>query len=72
MTYPTNPNPNTKTSAVMLWNTTAIKHVFERISEKFYSLYKKKAFVHQYVNEGVDEMELAGAMEKVNDLSSGV
>merc|ERR1711893_520447 len=49
-------------------NTTAIKGVFQRISAQFAKMYKRKAFLHWYKGEGMDEMEFQEADKNVRDL----
>jgi len=44
-------------------NTTAIAEVFSRIDHKFDLMYAKRAFVHWYVGEGMEEGEFAEARE---------
>eukprot|EP01098_Paradermamoeba_levis_P005697 TRINITY_DN2392_c0_g1_i2.p1 TRINITY_DN2392_c0_g1~~TRINITY_DN2392_c0_g1_i2.p1 ORF type:complete len:478 (-),score=204.33 TRINITY_DN2392_c0_g1_i2:157-1527(-) len=50
-------------ACLMLSNTTAISQVFSRINEKFDVMYAKRAFVHWYVGEGMEESEFAEARE---------
>nr|XP_045621488.1 tubulin alpha-1 chain-like isoform X1 [Procambarus clarkii] len=46
-----------------LSNTTAIKDAWERLDHKFDLMYSKRAFVHWYVGEGMEEGEFAEARE---------
>merc|ERR1712228_72846 len=55
-------------SGTFVANTTAIKGVFQRISSQFYRLYKRKAFLHWYKGEGMDELEFQEADNNVKDL----
>merc|ERR1712130_534101 len=48
--------------------TTSIKSVFQRISAQFAKMYKRKAFLHWYKGEGMDEMEFQEADKNVRDL----
>jgi len=47
----------------MLSNTTAIGEVFSRIDHKFDLMLSKRAFVHWYVGEGMEESEFSEARE---------
>ena len=47
----------------MLANTTAIAEVFQRMNDKFDMMYAKRAFVHWFVGEGMEEGEFAEARE---------
>merc|ERR1712217_365165 len=55
-------------SGTFVANTTAIKGVFQRISAQFAKMYKRKAFLHWYKGEVMDEMEFQEADKKVRDL----
>jgi len=50
-------------AVTMLSNTTAIADVFSRINQKFDLMYAKRAFVHWYVGEGMEEGEFSEARE---------
>jgi|Transcript_8497 tubulin alpha len=47
----------------MISNTTAIAEVFSRIDHKFDLMYSKRAFVHWFVGEGMEEGEFSEARE---------
>jgi len=52
-----------KRAVCMLSNTTSIKECWERVDKKFDLMYKKRAFVHWYVGEGMEEGEFTEARE---------
>merc|ERR1712214_270084 len=62
------PPEGSEISGTFVANTTAIKGVFQRISAQFAKMYKRKAFLHWYKGEGMDEMEFQGADKNVVDL----
>lgn len=47
----------------MISNSTAIGQVFSRLDHKFDLLYAKRAFVHWFVGEGMEEGEFMEARE---------
>ncbi|XP_023942209.1 tubulin beta chain isoform X2 [Bicyclus anynana] len=59
-----------KMAATFVGNTTAIQEIFKRISEQFTLMFRRKAFLHWYTGEGMDEMEFTEAESNMNDLVS--
>ena len=57
-------------SSTFIGNSTAIQELFKRISEQFTAMFKRKAFLHWYTGEGMDEMEFTEAESNMNDLVS--
>jgi tubulin alpha len=49
----------------MISNTTAIAEVMGRMDHKFDLMYAKRAFVHHYVGEGMEEGEFGEARENM-------
>merc|ERR1712062_501743 len=59
-----------KVSATFVGNSTAIQELFKRVSEQFTAMFRRKAFLHWYTGEGMDEMEFTEAESNMNDLVS--
>ena len=59
-----------KMASTFVGNSTAIQEIFKRISEQFSAMYRRKAFLHWYTGEGMDEMEFTEAESNMNDLIS--
>ena len=59
-----------KMSATFVGNSTAIQEMFKRVSEQFTAMFRRKAFLHWYTGEGMDEMEFTEAESNMNDLVS--
>ncbi|XP_009980416.1 PREDICTED: tubulin beta-7 chain [Tauraco erythrolophus] len=59
-----------KMAVTFIGNSTAIQELFKRISEQFTAMFRRKAFLHWYTGEGMDEMEFTEAESNMNDLVS--
>ncbi|CAF0948766.1 unnamed protein product [Adineta ricciae] len=59
-----------KMSATFIGNNTAIQELFKRIAEQFKAMFARKAFVHWYLREGMDELEFTEAESDMHDLIS--
>merc|ERR1719281_1084288 len=64
------PPKGLKMSVTFLGNTTAIQDMFKRVAEQFTAMFRRKAFLHWYTGEGMDEMEFTEAESNMNDLVS--
>merc|ERR1712196_383899 len=64
------PPKGLKMASVFLGNSTAIQELWKRVSEQFTSMFRRKAFLHWYTGEGMDEMEFTEAESNMNDLVS--
>eukprot|EP00535_Pseudo-nitzschia_heimii_P006147 CAMPEP_0197185050 /NCGR_PEP_ID=MMETSP1423-20130617/11109_1 /TAXON_ID=476441 /ORGANISM="Pseudo-nitzschia heimii, Strain UNC1101" /LENGTH=447 /DNA_ID=CAMNT_0042636013 /DNA_START=110 /DNA_END=1453 /DNA_ORIENTATION=- len=57
-------------STVFLGNSTAIQEAWKRVADQFTVMFRRKAFLHWYTGEGMDEMEFSEAESNLNDLVS--
>jgi tubulin beta len=57
-------------AVTFIGNSTAIQELFKRVSEQFTAMFRRKAFLHWYTGEGMDEMEFTEAESNMNDLVS--
>merc|ERR1712039_358065 len=62
------PPTDYQSSLTFVANTTALKGIFQRLATQFGAMYKRKAFLHWYKGEGMDEMEFQEADKNVRDL----
>jgi len=64
------PPKGTKMAVTFVGNSTAIQELFKRVNEQFTAMFKRKAFLHWYTGEGMDEMEFTEAESNMHDLIS--
>ncbi|KAK9311222.1 Tubulin/FtsZ, GTPase domain-containing protein [Lipomyces starkeyi] len=64
------PPKGLKMSATFIGNSTSIQELFKRIGDQFSAMFRRKAFIHWYTGEGMDEMEFTEAESNMNDLVS--
>merc|ERR1712012_245805 len=62
------PPKSSAMSSTFVANTTALKGIFQRLATQFGAMYRRKAFLHWYKGEGMDEMEFQEADKNVRDL----
>eukprot|EP01113_Clastostelium_recurvatum_P047008 TRINITY_DN8322_c0_g1_i1.p1 TRINITY_DN8322_c0_g1~~TRINITY_DN8322_c0_g1_i1.p1 ORF type:complete len:452 (-),score=63.47 TRINITY_DN8322_c0_g1_i1:113-1468(-) len=55
-------------NASLIANNTCIQTIFGRIHKQFSSMFKRRAFLHWYTGEGMDEMEFTEAESNMVDL----
>ena len=56
--------------STFIGNSTSIQEMFKRVSEQFTAMFRRKAFLHWYIGEGMDEMEFTEVERNMNDLVS--
>ncbi|KAG5448868.1 Tubulin beta chain [Clonorchis sinensis] len=59
-----------KMSVTFIGNNTAIQEIFKRVGEQFAAMFRRRAFLHWYTGEGMDEMEFSEAESNMDDLIS--
>lgn len=57
-----------KMASTFVGNSTSIQELFRRIQDQFAAMFRRKAFLHWYTGEGMDEMEFTEAESNMNDL----
>jgi len=60
--------PGTELSGTFIANSTAIQDTFKRLADQYSAMFRRKAFLYSYFNEGMDEMEFQEAEGNVTDL----
>ena len=64
------PPKGLKMSVGFIGNSTCMQEVMKRVAEQFTAMFRRKAFLHWYTGEGMDEMEFTEAESNMNDLVS--
>ncbi len=62
--------PGIDRCATFVANSTAIQDLFKRVGDQFSAMFRRKAFLHWYTGEGMDEMEFTEAESNMQDLVS--
>lgn len=62
------PTKEHKISGTFIGNSTSMQNLFRRVGQQFNAMFKRKAFLHWYTNEGMDETEFTEAESNMNDL----
>ncbi|EAL71948.1 hypothetical protein ACTFIW_009805 [Dictyostelium discoideum] len=62
------PPKGTPMAVTFIGNNTAIQDLFKRISIHFQAMFRRKAFLHWYTLEGMEELEFTEAESNMNDL----
>ncbi|XP_072932944.1 tubulin alpha chain-like isoform X2 [Epargyreus clarus] len=57
-------------AVVMVSNSSAVRVAWQRLCKKFSLMYSKRAFVHHFVGEGLEEGELQNALQNIKALSN--
>ena len=57
-----------KTSVTFIGNNTALQEIFKRVAEQFSAMFRRKAFMHWYTGEGMDEQEFSESESNLMDL----
>ena len=55
-------------ASTFVGNSPSIQEMCRRVSEQFTAMFRRKAFLHWYTGEGMDEMEFTEAESNMNDL----
>ncbi|KAF7256287.1 hypothetical protein EG68_06718 [Paragonimus skrjabini miyazakii] len=57
-----------KMAVTFIGNSTAMQDIFRRIADQYVAMFRRKAFVHWYAAEGMEESEFVDAENNVSDL----
>eukprot|EP00764_Aduncisulcus_paluster_P012345 gnl/Carplike_NY0171/534_a732_3270.p1 GENE.gnl/Carplike_NY0171/534_a732_3270~~gnl/Carplike_NY0171/534_a732_3270.p1 ORF type:complete len:449 (-),score=168.41 gnl/Carplike_NY0171/534_a732_3270:95-1441(-) len=59
-----------KMASTFIGNSTAIQELFRRVHDQFRAMFTRRAFLHWYTGEGMDDMEFSEAEMNMTDLVS--
>jgi tubulin beta len=62
------PHTGLSMSGTFIGNSTAIQELFRRVGDQFTAMFRRKAFLHWFTEEGMDDMEFTEAESNMNDL----
>ncbi|GAA5995185.1 tubulin beta chain [Rhodotorula paludigena] len=62
------PPKGLKMAVTFIGNSTSIQELFQRVGSSFSSMFRRRAFLHWYTGEGMDEMEFTEAESNMQDL----
>lgn len=62
------PPKGLNTSATFIANTTSVQELFQRTAHQFGLMFKRRAFLQWYTNEGMEEVEFTEASSNLDDL----
>lgn len=57
-----------KMASTFVGNSTSIQELFRRVEDQFSAMFRRRAFLHWFTGEGMDEMEFTEAESNMNDL----
>ncbi|ODV90129.1 hypothetical protein CANCADRAFT_60471, partial [Tortispora caseinolytica NRRL Y-17796] len=62
------PPKDSPVSATFIGNSTSIQDLFQRLNSQFTVMYQRKAYIHWFLSEGMEEAEFAEAEGDISDL----
>ncbi|BGP08783.1 Tubulin beta chain (Beta tubulin) [Rhodotorula toruloides] len=62
------PPTDSPIAATLISNNTSVQDLFRRTHTQFAALFRRRAYLHWYTGEGMDEMEFTEAESNINDL----
>ncbi|KWU42616.1 beta-1 and beta-2 tubulin [Rhodotorula sp. JG-1b] len=62
------PPLDSKLGVTFIGNSTSIQDLFQRVGSQFSAMFKRRAFLHWYTGEGMDELEFSEAESNMVDL----